>query len=102
MTEVTAYLPIFEQGHKVAELTVTVRANYDQTFADDLAADVFFDDEDGKRHGFIDARAVEILAEIKKHQPEVWREIKEMAEANHLEGCAYDASGSTYFSHEAA
>jgi hypothetical protein len=104
MTEVTAYLAVREPGIEipVGEMAVHVRANYDEAFPFDLAADVFYEDAKFTRHAATDVVAFHLLRRIKEELPEVWREIKEMAESNHIEGCAYDASGSTYFSHEAA
>lgn len=88
MNTVTAFLPLYESGHVVAEMTVTIRAAYDGAFGNPYAAsEVSFEDVSGKRHAFSDQRAAEVLAQIRRDQPEVWREIEEVAEADHLEGC---------------
>ncbi len=65
--EVTAYIPIFEQGHKVADLTVHI---------DPASRAVRFEDKDGKRHPLPDQRAAEILDDIRKFDRDIWRELE--------------------------
>src|SRR5262249_1260606 len=74
---VTAYIPLRERDIVVGDLEIRIRPVHDEAFADDLACDVFFIGADDKQHAFTDLRAREVLAEIKRDHPLVWREIKE-------------------------
>lgn len=80
---VTAYIPLRERDIVVGDLEVRIRPIHDETFADDLACDVFFIGSDEKQHAFTDLRAREVLAEIKRDLPDTWREIREAAEDNY-------------------
>ncbi len=91
MNIVTAYVPIFECGYVVAEMSVEVRPAWDDALGG-LHADISFEDAQGDLHPFPEDRGKEILAEIKRSQPSVWKEIEEVAEASYIEGCAYDQS----------
>lgn len=68
--EVTAYLPIFEQGHLVAHLTVLI---------DPASRAVHFEDKNGKRHACSDSRATEILDDIRKFDRDKWRELEALS-----------------------
>lgn len=96
MTYTTVYLPILEQGVKVGELTVTVRANCDQAFKHGLACEVSFEDETGKSHAYNDHMAALRIEQIRRDQPDVWREIREAAEADFIEGCEPASYSSHY------
>jgi hypothetical protein len=65
--EVTAYLPLFEQGHLVAHLTVHI---------DPASRAVRFEDKSGKRHACTDQRAAEILDDIRRYDRDKWRELE--------------------------
>ena len=65
--EVTAYIPIFEAGHLVADLTVHI---------DPASHAVAFEDKTGKRHACTDERAREILTDIHRYDPDKWRELQ--------------------------
>jgi hypothetical protein len=80
---VTAYIPLRERDIVVGDLEIRIRPVHDEAFVDDLACDVFFIGTDDKQHAFTDLRAREILAEIKRDHPAIWREIKEAAEYNY-------------------
>lgn len=70
--EVVAYIPIFEQGYKVADLTVRI---------DPASRAVAFEDKDGKRHALPAGRAHEILTDIRLYDPDKWRELEEHSRA---------------------
>jgi hypothetical protein len=80
---VTAYIPLRERDIVVADLEIRIRPIHDEAFADDLACDVFFVGADDKQYAFTDARAREVLADIKRDHPATWREIKEAAQGNY-------------------
>lgn len=65
--EVTAYIPIFEQGYKVADLTVHI---------DPASRAVAFEDRDGTRRPLPAGRAHEILTDIRLYDRDKWREIE--------------------------
>lgn len=90
MSDVTVFLPIYEGGHKVEELQVEVVPAYDEAINWDnplLASDVFFIGFDRKRHAFSDERKAEIMDQIRREQPDLWREIREEADASLKEEC---------------
>jgi hypothetical protein len=62
--ELTAYIPLFEQGHVVAHLTVHI---------DPASHAVRFEDKDGKRHASTEERAAEILSDIRQFDRDKWR-----------------------------
>jgi len=80
---VTAHIPLRERDIVVGDLEIRIRPIHDEAFADDLACDVFFVGADDRQHAFTDARAREILAELKRDQPDAWCEIREAAEENY-------------------
>jgi hypothetical protein len=80
---VSAYIPLRERDIVIGDLEIRIRPVHDEAFADDLACDVYFIGADDRQHCFTDARAREILAEIKRDHPAVWIEIREAAEINY-------------------
>jgi hypothetical protein len=80
---VTAYIPLRERDIVVGDLEIRIRPIHDEAFADDLACDVYFIGADEKQHAFTNHRAREVLAEIKRDHPAIWREIRETAENNY-------------------
>lgn len=85
MDEVTCWLPVFWRGIKVGEVCIHCRANWDEALGG-LTADVFIEDDTGKRHVVPEAEVREILNEIHDHDKAAWREIQERAKADDLEG----------------
>ena len=77
--ETTAYLPVFRFLRKVAEMTVHVRANYDEAYGGryNLAADVQVEDDTGKRFALSEEDAQIALTEIRYHDPDAFREIEQ-------------------------
>lgn len=65
--EVTACIPIFERGYKVADLTVHI---------DPVSRAVAFEDKDGTRREMAAGRAHEILTDIRLYDRDKWREIE--------------------------
>ena len=90
--ETTAYVPVYKHGFIVSKTTYHVWANYDEAFFNtyNLAATICFEDETFKRHPVPDAEVRAVLDDIRIYDPEAWREIKERAEENYLEGTALD------------
>lgn len=86
MDEVTAYIPVLRFGFRVGEMTVHVRANWDDALGG-LTADVFAEDDTGKRHVVPEAEVTTVLAEIHDYDKPAWREINERARADDIEGC---------------
>ena len=80
---VTAHIPLRERDIVVGDLEIRIRPIHDEAFADDLACDVFFVGIDDRQYAFADARAREILVELKRDYPDTWREIREAAEENY-------------------
>jgi hypothetical protein len=80
---VSAYIALRERDIVVGDLEIRIRPMHDEAFADDIACDVFFIAADDRQHAFTEPRAREILAEIKRDHPAIWREIKEAAEQNY-------------------
>lgn len=96
MDEVTATLPFFRFGRSVGEMTVHVRANWDEALGG-LTADIFFEDHTLKRHPVPEAEVKSVLDEIHDHDPEAWREINERAKASDLEGCDEPVSYTAHY-----
>lgn len=70
--EVTAYIPLFEQGYKVADLTVHI---------DPASRAVAFEDKEGNRRQMAPARAHEILTDIRLYDRDKWRELEQHSRA---------------------
>ncbi len=70
--EITAYVPIFEQGFKVADLTVHI---------DPASHAVTFEDRNGNRRQCADERAQEILDDIRLYDRDKWRELERHSRA---------------------
>lgn len=86
---VTVFLPITGYGAMVVDAEVTVRPNLDQACpgnVDGITAEVWIQDRNDDRVRCSDADATTILARVKAEQPDVWREITEMAEFNFKDG----------------
>ena len=96
--EVTAYIPVFRFGWKVADMTVHVRANWDEALGG-LTADIFAEDDTGKRHALPQADVKAVLDEIHDSDKDAWREIIERAKADDLEGCDEDREPVSYTPH---
>jgi hypothetical protein len=80
---VSAHIPLRERDIVVGDLEIRIRPIHDEAFAGDLACDVYFIGVDEQQHAFTDERAREVLSEIRRDHPAVWREIREAAQSNY-------------------
>ena len=96
---VTVYLPMAAFGvEHAAEVEINIRPTLDESCPgniDGIVADAWIEPLVGEALKASDPDA--ILLRIKAEQPLTWEEIELKAVENFREGCAYDASGSTYY-----